>query len=247
MGLAENEKTYRKRSTVVSKIIRCHNLSTTEAKGPNGSNSCTKSELTTHVVACVTGATSTLMQSCSNLENLMSPRVLTHSLLQELKSRLTSRSFCPIFWIAEASSIPPISISKLINDLPNASTASSTEKAPSLRRVELNSTVFEFQSTSGVVIVNGIGLPIAIFFLLQTRTAVFKDIMMKTTARVRIIAANGNSAKFRAILDPGSSVNLLFERLVRKLGASTCETSPLIDGVKNACSKQVEVLIADDK
>uniref|UniRef100_A0A1A9UDL1 DUF1758 domain-containing protein n=1 Tax=Glossina austeni TaxID=7395 RepID=A0A1A9UDL1_GLOAU len=53
------------------------------------------------------------------------------------------------------------------------------------------------------------------------------------TARVRIIAASGNSAEFRAIFDSGSQVNLVSERLIRKLGASTSETSLLIDGIGN--------------
>uniref|UniRef100_A0A1A9ZRN3 DUF1758 domain-containing protein n=1 Tax=Glossina pallidipes TaxID=7398 RepID=A0A1A9ZRN3_GLOPL len=56
-----------------------------------------------------------------------------------------------------------------------------------------------------------------------------KIYVLLATARVRIIAANGNSA----ILDSGSQVNLVSERLTRKLGASTSETSLRIDGIFN--------------
>uniref|UniRef100_A0A1A9VVD4 Peptidase A2 domain-containing protein n=1 Tax=Glossina austeni TaxID=7395 RepID=A0A1A9VVD4_GLOAU len=60
-----------------------------------------------------------------------------------------------------------------------------------------------------------------------------KNYVLLEKARVRIIAANGNSAKFRAILDSGPQVNLVSERLIRKLGSSTSETSLRIDGIGN--------------
>uniref|UniRef100_A0A1A9VAF9 Peptidase aspartic putative domain-containing protein n=1 Tax=Glossina austeni TaxID=7395 RepID=A0A1A9VAF9_GLOAU len=60
-----------------------------------------------------------------------------------------------------------------------------------------------------------------------------KNYVLLATARVRIIAANGNSAEFHAILESGSQVNLVSEHLIRKLGASTSETSLRIDGIGN--------------
>ncbi|KAI9581862.1 hypothetical protein GQX74_010179 [Glossina fuscipes] len=58
------------------------------------------------------------------------------------------------FQLVQASCIPSVSISELINDLRNASIASSNENTSSLGRAKSNSTVFKFKSTSGVVIVN---------------------------------------------------------------------------------------------
>uniref|UniRef100_A0A1A9VLV6 Peptidase A2 domain-containing protein n=1 Tax=Glossina austeni TaxID=7395 RepID=A0A1A9VLV6_GLOAU len=55
----------------------------------------------------------------------------------------------------------------------------------------------------------------------------------EANARLRIIVSNGGSAEFRAILDSGSQVDLVSERLIRKLGATTSETSLLIEGIGN--------------
>uniref|UniRef100_A0A1A9V9P8 Peptidase aspartic putative domain-containing protein n=1 Tax=Glossina austeni TaxID=7395 RepID=A0A1A9V9P8_GLOAU len=48
-----------------------------------------------------------------------------------------------------------------------------------------------------------------------------KNYVLRSTAEIRIIAVNRNSAEFRAILDSGSQVNLVSERLIKKLGPST--------------------------
>uniref|UniRef100_A0A1A9V1L2 Peptidase aspartic putative domain-containing protein n=1 Tax=Glossina austeni TaxID=7395 RepID=A0A1A9V1L2_GLOAU len=69
-----------------------------------------------------------------------------------------------------------------------------------------------------------------------------KNYVLLATARIRIIAANGNSAEFRAILDSGSQINLVSERLIRKLGASTSETSLHIDGIGNEMNHRRDFL-----
>lgn len=68
--------------------------------------------------------------------------------------------------------------------------------------------------------------------------------VLLATARVVIIAANGNSAEFQAILDSESQVNFVSERLVQRIRLSTYESSLCINGVGNGkrhSSKRVNV------
>ncbi|XP_073811772.1 uncharacterized protein [Musca autumnalis] len=57
------------------------------------------------------------------------------------------------------------------------------------------------------------------------------------TAKVIIKAANGMSGEFRAVLDSGSQVNLVTERLIKKLSLRTRDASLAIEGVGNTQRK----------
>lgn len=61
-----------------------------------------------------------------------------------------------------------------------------------------------------------------------------QDYVLLATARVRITAPNGNSGEFKAILDSGSQVNLVSERVVKRLSMSTSEALLSINGIGNA-------------
>ena len=51
------------------------------------------------------------------------------------------------------------------------------------------------------------------------------------TARVIITAPNGQSEEFRAILDSGSQINIVSERLIKRLSIAPAEASLCIDGI----------------
>lgn len=55
--------------------------------------------------------------------------------------------------------------------------------------------------------------------------------VLLATAKVIITAPNGASDEFRAILDSGSQVNLVTERLIKRLAVASTEASLCIDGV----------------
>ena len=55
--------------------------------------------------------------------------------------------------------------------------------------------------------------------------------VLLATARVRIQANNGQFGEFKAILDSGSQINIVTERLVNKLNIKPSETSLRIEGI----------------
>ncbi|XP_058987609.1 uncharacterized protein LOC131806839 [Musca domestica] len=55
--------------------------------------------------------------------------------------------------------------------------------------------------------------------------------VLLATARVAIKANNGRSYEFKAILDSGSQINLVSERLVQRLGIEPIQTSLCIEGI----------------
>lgn len=58
-----------------------------------------------------------------------------------------------------------------------------------------------------------------------------QNYVMLATANIIVKATNGISHEFRAILDSGSQVNIVTERLIKKLSLSPTEASLCIDGV----------------
>ncbi|XP_037930980.1 uncharacterized protein LOC119665804 [Teleopsis dalmanni] len=58
-----------------------------------------------------------------------------------------------------------------------------------------------------------------------------RDYVLLPTARVKIIASNGNTSEVRALLDSGSQVNIVSERLVKRLNISKTKSLLCIEGI----------------
>lgn len=70
--------------------------------------------------------------------------------------------------------------------------------------------------------------------------------VLLATAKVVITAPNGISGAFRAVLDSGSQVNIVSERLIKKLAISPTEASLCIEGVgkiQKRSSQRVNVIM----
>ncbi|XP_037931366.1 uncharacterized protein LOC119666155 [Teleopsis dalmanni] len=58
-----------------------------------------------------------------------------------------------------------------------------------------------------------------------------RDYVLLPTARVKITASNGNTSEVRALLDSGSQVNIVSERLVKRLNISKTKSLLCIEGI----------------
>lgn len=90
---------------------------------------------------------------------------------------------------------------------------------------------FESQQNSAVSFGDTSTTESASVSLSASEAPVHNHYVMLSTVRVRLVANNGREQEFRAILDSGSQVNLVTERLVKQLGIQPKHNTISIEGI----------------